>query len=304
MEEKRVNCVFEGGGVKGIGLVGALSVLEKNGYSFSNVAGTSAGAIVAALVAAGYDTDALKHIVESIEYNKIKDTSFFDRVPLLGVLSSFIFEKGVYEGIYFEELMRDLLLHAPVPVRTFKDLRRTTCLPGEARYSLQVIAADLTRGKMLVLPDDIADYGIKPDDLEVAYAVRMSMSIPYFFEPVVMKDSKKNKCYIVDGGVLSNYPIWLFDNEKSTETIGFRLVEPNAGSPNIIHGPITLFLALFITMMEAHDQRHIHQDDFIRSIMIPTLGIKTTDFDLTNEKRDALFQSGIDSAAKFLEQHI
>ena len=300
--KKRVNCVFEGGGVKGIGLVGALSVFQESGYEFANVAGTSAGAIVAALVAAGYDTDALKHIVESIDYNKIKDKSFLDKIPLLGVVSSFIFEKGIFEGAYFEALMRDLLLKAPVPVRTFKDLRRHAPDGSGTAYSLQVIAADLTRGKMLVLPDDITDYGMDPDELDVARAVRMSMSIPYFFEPVILTD-KETKYYIVDGGILSNYPVWLFDGIQGANTIGFRLVEPETGRQHNITGPLSLFLALFTTMLEAHDQRYIKDRDYVRSVMIPTLGVKTTDFDLDDEKRDALYQSGVDSANRFLERY-
>ena len=51
---KRADAVFEGGGVKGIGLVGAVSEIEKAGYTFENLAGTSAGAIVASLLAVGY----------------------------------------------------------------------------------------------------------------------------------------------------------------------------------------------------------------------------------------------------------
>ena len=58
-QEKPVDLVFEGGGVKGIGLVGAYSVLEERDYQPVNMAGSSAGAIVAALVAAGYSADEL-----------------------------------------------------------------------------------------------------------------------------------------------------------------------------------------------------------------------------------------------------
>lgn len=304
MGKKRVNYVFEGGGVKGIGLVGALSVLEQNGYTFSNVAGTSAGAIVAALVAAGYEAGALKQIVESMDYEKMKDCGFTDKIPLFGALSSFVFEKGVYEGDYFESWIRDLLLNAPKPVRVFGDLVNTDANDIGVSYRLQVIAADLTRGKMLVLPRDISDYDIDPLSFDVARAVRMSMSIPYFYEPVILKDSSGKSYYIVDGGVLSNYPIWLFDSVQDTETIGFRLVEPEAGTPHMIKGPVSMFMALFLTMLEAHDQRYIKDRDYVRSVLIPTLGVKTTDFDMTAEQRDALYQSGVDSANRFMERYI
>src|SRR5436305_307633 len=79
---------------------------------------------------------------------------------------------------------------------------------------VQVIASDLSKERMLVLPRDARDQlGIDPDELEVARAVRMSMSIPMFFDPVVHQNpaNANEEHVIVDGGLLSNFPIWLFD---------------------------------------------------------------------------------------------
>ncbi|MCI0527831.1 MAG: patatin-like phospholipase family protein, partial [Nitrospira sp.] len=104
----RADAVFEGGGVKGIGLVGALSVAESKGYVWENVAGTSAGAIVAALVAAGYEASELKKIIGSLDYNRFKDKGAVDRIPLFGPLVSLLSEKGIYEGNFLEDWMRDL----------------------------------------------------------------------------------------------------------------------------------------------------------------------------------------------------
>ena len=73
-------------------------------------------------------------------------------------------------------------------------------------YKLRIIATDITKKKMLVLPQDIKDYGQDPATLEVARAVRMSMSYPFFFEAVPLNGS-----LIVDGGVVSNFPVELFD---------------------------------------------------------------------------------------------
>ncbi len=70
---KRVDGVFEGGGVKGIGLVGAVSVIEAAGYEFVNLAGTSAGAIVATLLAAGYSAAELKQTINGIDFNTFED---------------------------------------------------------------------------------------------------------------------------------------------------------------------------------------------------------------------------------------
>lgn len=304
-EPKKVDAVFEGGGVKGIGLVGAVAVTEERGYTFENVAGTSAGAIVAALVAAGYKAKQLKQIIESLDYNKFKDEGLLDKIPVLGPMLSLGFEKGIYEGKFVEDWLRDLLAKAPAkPIRTFRDLR-TEYEDPKYLYKLQVIAADISRGKMLVLPHDIKDYGIEPDDLDVAKAVRMSMSIPFFYEPVILKDKEDRDCYIVDGGVLSNFPVLLFDDntpDPPWPTFGYKLVEPDEGQPSAINGPITLFAALFNTMMDAHDARYIEDAKFVRTIPIPTKGVRTTEFDLSRQRSENLYKSGRDAAEGFFDR--
>ena len=70
---KNIDLVFEGGGLKGIALAGAYSVLEERGYRPQNMAGASAGAIVAALVAAGYTADELREAIARSDFNSLKD---------------------------------------------------------------------------------------------------------------------------------------------------------------------------------------------------------------------------------------
>ena len=307
MSEKNnlmADAVFEGGGVKGIGLVGAIAVAEERGYRWVNLAGTSAGAIVAALLAAGYSAAEMRQVLEELDYNRFKDTRLLDRVPLVGPLASLIFENGIYEGKFFENWMRGLLQKKDV--RTFADLILKEYQDEECyRFKLRVIASDVSRGRLLVLPQDIADFGIRPEDLEVAAAIRMSMSIPFFFEPVKLRNMKTNQVsYIVDGGVLSNFPVWLFDTKGAIPewpTFGFKLVEPEEGLeiPHRVRGPISLLAALFSTMTKAHDARYIKDEHFVRTIPVPTLGIGTTEFDISRERSEALYQSGRQAAEEF-----
>jgi NTE family protein len=300
---KKIDAVFEGGGVKGIGLVGAVSVLEAEGYTLENLAGTSAGAIVTALVAAGYNATELKEILDTQDFAKFMDKGWEDEIPIVGSMLSLINEKGIYEGKFFENWMRELL--AKKGVRTFGDLVIVKNKNNPRyRYKLQVIASDLTRGRMLVLPRDIQHYGMNPDDLEVAAAVRMSMSLPFFFEPVQLKDKVGATNYIVDGGVLSNYPVWLFDSGDANPawpTFGLRLVDPDQDKPHVIKGPVSMLKAIFSTMMEAHDARYIATESFVRTIPIPTMGIQTTQFHLMPAEKAALYEAGQAAARKFLE---
>lgn len=301
---KKLDAVFEGGGVKGIGHVGAVSVIEQKGYQFENLAGVSAGAIVAALLAAGYSAEELKAVMDELDYNNFKDTGLVGSIPALGPMARLLFSDGIYKGEWFEKWISDLLLQKDVV--TFSDLVvRDTSNDPRYRYKLQVIAADISRGKMLILPIDIARYGVHPDDLQVSKAVRMSMSIPFFFKPVILKDKGGTECYIVDGGLLSNYPVWLFDDgttQPPWPTIGFKLVEPAEGRPHKINGPVSMFTALFNTMLDAHDARHVQDTDWLRTISIPTLGVGTVDFDITKEKSEALYQSGVDAAQAFFTE--
>jgi NTE family protein len=303
-QELKADAVFEGGGVKGIGLVGAVAVAEEKGYHWVNVAGASAGAIVASLLAAGYTAQELKEVIQELDYQRFKDASSLDKIPVLGPLTSLILEKGIYEGKFFENWIRGLLRQKNV--ETFEDLLLQDYRNDDRyRFKLRVIASDITSGRLLVLPQDITEFGVRPEDLNIAFAVRMSMSIPFFYEPVVLKDLKTNQShFIVDGGLLSNFPVWLFDSEGAVPewpTIGFKLVEPDEGTPNNIRGPISLLSALFSTMMEAHDARYIKDENFIRTIPIPTLGVKTTEFDLSKEKSEVLYQSGREAAEKFFD---
>ncbi|MDF5730432.1 MAG: patatin-like phospholipase family protein [Rhizonema sp. PD38] len=300
----KVDAVFEGGGVKGLGLFGAVAVTEEKGYVFENVAGTSAGAIVAALIAAGYKGTELKKIQNEVDYRRFKDPTLQQEIPLIGSVLSLITEKSFYKGDFFESWLHERL--QAKNISTFGDLVMEEYKDDpKYRYKLQVIASDISRGKMLVLPRDIADYGINPDELSVVKAVRMSMSIPFFFKPVTLTSSLGVSSYIVDGAILSNFPVWLFDDgtpDPAWPTLGYKLVDPDMDKPHDISNPLSLFTAMFYTMMEAHDARYIADNNFARSIPIPTVGVQTTQFDISPSKRDELYKSGVQAAEEFFQK--
>jgi NTE family protein len=313
--EHRVDLVLEGGGVKGIGLAGAYSVLEEHRFEPQNIAGTSAGAITAALIAARYGATELKDVVFSLDFKQFEDKAWEDRIPVFDRSASVLLDQGIYEGRRFYDWIKQLL--ADKGVRTFGDLVSEEFADDpKYRSRLQVIASDVTARRLLVLPRDAGVLGLDPDELEVAEAVRMSMSIPIFFEPVRLKDPKSDQDHvIVDGGMLSNFPVWLFDcgDDEPPEwpTFGLLLVEPDPKTPiekRLPHderewgvSPLVAYIkSMAHTMMEAHDRLYLEKAQYARTIPIPTLGVGTTEFDLSRDRAEALYQSGREAAETFL----
>ncbi|MBB3127540.1 NTE family protein [Paenibacillus rhizosphaerae] len=298
-----VNAVFEGGGVKGISLAGAVKAAEQAGVVFNRVAGTSSGSIVAALLAAGFSADEMSEIVKTTPFE-----SFLHRAPIfntkvIGPATRLLLKKGLYSGEALEVWIHHIL--AAKGVKTFADI---------PQGKLMIIASDITNGRILVLPEDLGKLGANPSRFAVSKAIRMSTSIPYFFDPVMLRmtgEAARGKSfvdqfvYIVDGGLLSNFPLWLFDDaaegagQKPVPTIGFQMVGRTTNKPHLIRGPISMLQAMFETMLSAHDERYIEQENRIRTIKIPTLGVGTTQFHITPEESQQLYESGLQAGKKF-----
>ena len=164
--------VFEGGGVRGNGHVGAAYAMQEAGYQFTDLAGSSAGAIAAALLAAGYSCDELKKEMESLDYMKFKGKGLASHFGLPGKAFSIVFRLGIYNTVWLEGWVGEMLKEKGI--YTFGDLWKKGRI-------LKITASDLTDRRLLILPDDLKDFGLDPDLFSIARAVRMSVGIPVFF---------------------------------------------------------------------------------------------------------------------------
>lgn len=306
--------VFEGGGVKGIGLAGAFSVLAGAGYTFHRVAGTSAGSIVGALVAADIGAGRLESVMRSLDYEKFKDEDVLDHFGALGKAGSLLFEKGIYQGDYLHSWLDGLL--GDLGKRRFGDLRiddAGSSLPPERAYRLVVMASDVSRGQLVRFPWDYPNYGLDPDDQLVADAVRCSMSIPFFFEPVKVKpkgpSAGSGPSFFVDGGMLSNFPIDVFDRTDGRTprwpTFGVKLsAKPESMQMQKfqVTGTFSLAQAMLGTMTGFYDQMHIDDPCVLeRTMFVDTTGVRSTDFALDRKTQDWLFANGSKAATRFLK---
>ena len=286
-----IDGVFSGGGIKGFAYIGAMQVLEEKNYRFKRVAGTSAGAIMACFIAAGYTAKEIEEILDELQLKSLLDPPKPARtLPFLKWLNLY-FRMGLYKGKALEKWFHKKL--AVKGILTFNDL---------PRGSLKLVASDLTNGRMVVIPDDLDSYGIDWRTFSVAKALRMSCGIPFFFEPIKLSDGN-GECLFVDGGILSNFPLWIFENgNKQRPIIGLKLSNPREDiPPQKINNGLNLFEALFSTMKNAHDERYISRAHERNIVFIPVEKYSATQFDLDEETKKTLIEIGRKRTSKFLE---
>ena len=214
---RRANLAMGGGGVRGVGLVGAVEVLAEAGYVFPRVIGTSAGALVAAFVAGltqhGQPMSGLSGLLDRLDYRRLADPSPIGHLPVVGATLEIASGRTLYQGSYLKEFVTEQL--AGLGVHTFADLALpdgsdTAHLAPSQRYRLAVTVTDLTLRRGAVLPWDLPEYGIEPDGFPVADAVLASSAIPFVF-PAVSLAGKDGTSSLVDGGVLDDVPVTPLD---------------------------------------------------------------------------------------------
>lgn len=311
---QKADLVLEGGGVRGIGLLGAATVLVEHGYTFPRIAGTSAGAIVGSLIAshqaAGKPVSDLVPVMEALDYQKFADGTFLDKFGMLGKGIELLAHDGIYKGDHALAWITEQL--AGCGVRTWADLRSDdpdSSLPPEQRYRLVVCASDLSRGQLMRLPWDYHYYGLNPDEQSVALAVRASMSVPFFFRPVTFDTGDRTgKCSLVDGGMLSDFPIELFDRTDGQParwpTVGVKL-SGRPGARQVTHpvsGPADLAMAALRTLLNGHDEYHLDDENTVaRTVFVDTDKVDSMNFSIDRKTQQFLYTSGRTAATTFLE---
>jgi NTE family protein len=295
--------VFEGGGVLGIAFLGAARCCGDLGIRWKGLAGTSAGAITASLLASDLTIDRLEQILGGLDFDRFlsQKTSFLvrngdpsddldDPVYMVGNLK-LIGQLGQYSTEPFRTWIEGALGEGGVA--KFGDVGR-----HDPERELKVVVTDISHGEMRVLPEDV------PGDskmFSVAEAVRLSMSIPFFFVPGRLADA-----VIVDGGILSNFPLWIYDEPDPRKppawpTFGFRLVDRREQQVAKVNSVTDILSAMFRTMMYASDRHYLSQRNQGRviDIDITEAGVKVTQFNLGDEQKDRLYRIGYESTRDF-----
>lgn len=281
------NLVFEGGGVRGIAYAGALQVLENNGMlqSIERVAGTSAGAITAALVSLNYKAEDITKVVQNTNF---KD--FEDHWNPLAIPTHY----GLYKGDFLLSFIKSFIKNKGVnPNATFEDFKKEGC------KDLKVFSSDLN---MQIAREFSFE---KTPNTIVAEAVRASMSIPLFFRAWTFTNNIPNNHIYVDGGLTYNFPITAFDtNEMNPKTLGlhFGNSQPQDNNNLKYDELITYVKTVFNMLLSSQiiDFKH-NPSEKERTIMIDDLGISATKFDLTEAEKTSLYNSGKSAVHSFIK---
>lgn len=316
------NLVMEGGGIKGIAYGGALKELEDRGVmqSIIRVAGTSAGAIQAALVAVGYSADEIGDIIASTPVESFNDGGVLTRGS-----RTLIKKYGWFQGDSFLAKMESLIFLRTGNVNlTFGDLH--TLAQTYPFRDLYVTGSNLSEQRL-----EVFSYETYPN-MRIVDAVRISMSIPLYYralwlnpEGKVVEDPKpEEQCRLfVDGGLLMNYPIEIFDNTKyltnnesepksifNEESIGLRLesckqIDHEIGkrtglAPFEITDFGSYMSALSSIMMRNIDPPHPRDPE--RTIYINDLGMSARVRKVPEEEKVLMMLSGRHAVLEFFER--
>lgn len=335
------NLVFKGGGVRGIAYVGALKYLYENGLtrSLERVAGTSAGAITALVLALNPGSFAeIKRIADSLDYRKVpsegerneldeggsalpRAAQLWQKSQSLGIVKNLqctmrlVQDKGWYSSDYFYNWLREVIASRFAVNKTaftFADFADSSIHKDKSPFfDLYVTGTDITNRTSRLFSIETTP------DMEVALAVRISMSIPLFFEAIPFQYPGTPRAQVyADGGVMWNYPLSVFDDPKycrrldrglNPETLGFFLYSsPEATEYKEVKGMVDYVSALFESLLLVQEKLVLYAEkNKGRTIFISDEGIPPTDFDIApgDEKYAKLFGSGYSAAAEFFDHN-
>ena len=234
------NLVLEGGGIRGVAYAGAFSVLEEKNIlqQIEKIAGTSAGAIAGVMMSVGYSAKEIDSIMRKLPIEEFND----GRGGIIGKYRRARNKFGLYKGKKFELWLQQIIeFKTGDPNLSFAHLHQLH-LQNKLFKDFYCTGTNLSRQQL-----EMFSFENTPA-MSIALAVRISGGIPLYFEPVILDDQYRKiektdtlsfKNYYVDGGMIANYPISIFDTCENKgnpllcdklwfnpETLGIKLERP------------------------------------------------------------------------------
>lgn len=312
------NLVFEGAGIRGIAYSGVIKELEGRGMmeGIKKVGGTSAGAITSMMVALGYNSDEIYKIISETKFQKFNDGGMM----LAGGIYRLCNKFGWYRGDAFTRWVENI-----IAAKTGNSDITFRQLEEQDYKQLYVTATCLNRQKLLILSAETYP------DMKIKDAVRISMSVPLYFEAVfidsnghVYKKPRKRKGLdiVVDGGIKGNFPIFIFDtvttDAKGNEvripnhkTIGIRIdsdeqIMQDDGDKELaaieINNLSDYMQAFYILALENLNRNQLIPEDWKRTISVSDAGIGPKVKKMSEKQKQMLIRSGEENTIRFFEK--
>lgn len=307
------NLVFEGAGLRGIAYCGAIREMESRGIikNIEKVGGTSAGALTALCICLGYSSEEIAELLHSTNFKKLNDGRFFFIGGINRVSKYFGWYRGRKMEDWIEKIIKKKTGDADI---TFDELYK------KGYKDLYVTATVLNKQKLVVLSRQ--NYPA----MQVKDAVRISMSIPLYFEAPFVNakgelsrrpQNKEGLDIMVDGGLTGNFPIHIFDSAVTGQrslyapnpsTLGFRIdsdrqIESDRLSRELVSLPIhnlKEYTAAFYTIIiENLNRSSLSEDDWKRTVSIPDAEVKPRIRKMSQAEINDLIENGSHATKTF-----
>ena len=278
----KVGVVLCGGGAKGFSQIRILKAIDEAGVPIDYIGGTSIGSIMGALYAVGYDPDVMEKLVREQDWNRV----IYDRIPrILLPVEQKMYERqylgtfpilnkrlkvksSLVDGVYVNLLMSQLML----PASNIHDFNKLSvpffCIATDVEHARQY---EMTQGNL-------------------ARSVRASMSIPFFFKPVVMDDK-----LLIDGGMVNNFPVRNMKERGADIIIGVDLEDATIPASQIDNSLGLLESMMNLSSLEESLYARANCDIYIRPNLHGRNMLSFNDF-------DSIIQFGEDAAKEFYPQ--
>lgn len=300
------NLVFEGGGIRGIAYCGSIIEMESQQLmqKVERVGGTSAGAITALTVAIGYSGEEIQKIITSTNFKKWND----GRYMFVGGINRTNKYFGWYRGNKFEKWLEKIIEKKTGDAEiTFEELHQ------KGFKDLYITGTCLNKQQLIIFNR------FSYPQMKVKDAVRISMSVPIYFEAVFINSSgkvirrpkkKEGLDVMVDGGIIGNFPIRLFDSTVSNlETLGFRIdseeqIMNDREGKSLVEMPVQNFnqylAAFYNIIIENLNRQQLTKTDWQRTVSINDGSIGPRIRKLSDEEVNTLINNGKEAVKQYL----
>ncbi len=312
------NLVFEGAGLRGIAYCGALQKMEEHDWlrTIQRVGGTSSGAVTAMAVSLGYSSGELRQLISGTSFKKLNDGHFM----FIGGINRMNKYFGWYRTKRTDEWLGKIIAaktgNADINFRQLKE---------QGYKDLYVTGTCLNKPKLIVFSHETYP------EMKIRDAVRISMSIPLYFEAAFIDskgtlfyhpENKKGLDIVVDGGITGNFPIRLFDSTRymnltgtknefmiNKETIGVRLDSDeqvskddnyeNDLAPLYVNSLKEYISAFYNLVIENLNRQSLGKEDWQRTVSISTGTIAPRIRKIKKEEVSLLINNGVKGFENF-----